>query len=269
VSEAATHREVTRSEFARQAANFEQPGSIFKNEEILDWIRRPLQLSKESIVLDVAGGTGQLGRRLAREAALAIVVDLTPEMLERGALSAREQGTQNVVFLEGDATALPFAAEQFDLVVSRFALHHMDDPARAINEMSRVCRRGGSVVLIDMVREPGEHGKRHDELERLRDRSHRSALTETELSRAMGAAELDMSVLGEREQRMGLRPWLDQAGPSPQARAFLEDALAAEADGGPATGLHGTRDASGEVTLAQRWLMLGGARGGDGLSRKV
>jgi SAM-dependent methyltransferase len=154
----ATHRDVTRREFARQAASFERAGSLFRAGDILEWIGAHVPVTAADVVLDVAGGTGQLARHLARSAAFAVVVDLTAEMLQTGARSAHDAGDRNVVFVEGDATRLPFASEQFDVVVSRFALHHVDDVAAAGREMARVCRPGGAVAIIDLVAQDGEVG---------------------------------------------------------------------------------------------------------------
>ena len=166
-------------------------------------------MSPTDLVLDVAGGNGQLGRYLAERAAFAIIPDLTPEMLATGAAAARDAGTRNVVFAEGDATRLPFADGQFDVVVSRFAFHHFDDPAVAAREMARVCRPGGVVAVIDMVAEPGEPSRR-DELERLRDPSHTRALAREELLGVMADAEIAAELVSERTHAMDATRWVNQ-----------------------------------------------------------
>jgi SAM-dependent methyltransferase len=251
-------RELTRREFSHQAERFERPGYIFGDREILDWIRAPLPLDSASLVLDVAGGTGRLGRHLAREAACAVIVDLTSEMLAEGTRAAREEDARNVVFLSGDAGSLPFAEQQFDLVVCRFALHHFEDPGVAVGEMARVCRAGGTVAVIDMAREPGHAGERQNELERLRDPSHMTALTEQEmLEHLTGAGLEDVRRLGERHQPMHVGPWLDQASPAPETRAEIEHALAGE---GTETGLHPTHDHDGRQGIVHRWVIVAGTR---------
>jgi len=252
-------RAVTQREFARQASSFERAGSVFAAGEILDWICEHVAVGASDIVLDVAGGTGQLGRRLALRAAFALVIDLTPEMLREGARAARQQDAGNVVFLAGDATQLPFADEQLDLVVSRFALHHITDAARAAAEMARVCRRGGTVAIIDMACEPGESGRRHNELERLRDPSHARALAEDELSGILIQAGVSAGTVGERRQRMPVTPWLDQAQPAQRERQRVLAALQAEIDGGPASGLRAGEEEGG-LRIEQRWLIVAGER---------
>jgi SAM-dependent methyltransferase len=254
------HREVTRRAFARQAASFERAGSIFRATDILEWIGANVPVTPADSVLDVAGGTGQLARHLARSAAVAIVVDLTAEMLHTGARSARDAGDRNVVFVEGDATRLPLPAEQFDVVVCRFALHHIDDVAAAGREMARVCRPGGAVAVIDMVAEPGEPGRRHNELERLRDPSHAVALDEVGIVAVLVDAGVRASVVAERRQPLPVIPWLDQAQPGAAERERVLAAIEDEADGGAETGLHARRDDEGSLVIEHRWLIVGGVR---------
>src|SRR5436190_1162750 len=80
------------------------------------------------------------------------------------------------------AARLPFPDAQFDVVVSRFAFHHFDDPAAVAREMARVSRPGGLVAVIDMAAEDGRIAARRDELERIRDPSHTRALEPSELT---------------------------------------------------------------------------------------
>jgi ubiquinone/menaquinone biosynthesis C-methylase UbiE len=102
-------------------------------------------------VLDVGAGTGHLARALAAHVHHVVALDLTLAMLQTGPTAARDAGFENVLFQVGDAAALPFLKESFDLVVSRFALHHFKEPRRQLEEMCRVCRREGHVVIIDLV----------------------------------------------------------------------------------------------------------------------
>lgn len=247
------HRDVTRREFARQVAEFERPDSFFGDRQVLDWIAAHVPVGPSDVVLDVAGGAGHVGRHLAARAAFAIVVDLTPEMLQAGAAAVRDEARRNVVFVEGDATALPFAGGQFDVVVSRFAFHHIDAPGRAAAEMARVARPGGTVAVIDMVSEPGEPGARHNELERLRDPSHTRALEEAELLAALAAGGVEAAIAAERRQRLPAVPWLERAASPDAPRERILAALRAEADGGPPSGMHAAwRGPAGGASSAGR-----------------
>ncbi len=259
MSDASAHRETTRREFSKQAASFERPGSVFRDREILDWIGQHVPVSGTDIVLDVAGGTGGLGRYLAERASFGVVVDLTHEMLEAGSAVARQEGMRNVVFAEGDATRLPFAAEQFDLVVSRFAFHHFDSPAAAAREMARVCRPGGTLAVIDMVGESGEIGARHTEIERLRDPSHARALEAAELVGILRDAGVEAEQAAERRQLLDAHRWLEQGQPGEAEGTEVLAALEAEADGGAPTGLSVRRAGDG-LTIEHLYVIVSGRR---------
>jgi SAM-dependent methyltransferase len=247
VEPAATHRATTKREFAKQAASFEVTGSIFRDRDLLGWIGAHVPVAESDVVLDVAGGSGRLGRYLAERAAFTVIADLTPEMLATGAASAAEDGARNVLFAEGDATGLPFPDAQFDVVVSRFALHHLDDPGLAAQEMARVCRPGGFVAVIDMVAEDSSVAARRDELERLRDPSHTRALAADELVGLMKEASISAELASERHRTLDAVRWIEQGQPAESAAAEIRAALEAEADGGPATGLGVTRTEEGLV----------------------
>ena len=78
--------------------------------------------------LDVAAGTGHAARQLAPSVAVMVAVDATAAMLDRGREQARREGLLNLVYMRGEAEALPFLAESFDVTVCRFAMHHFERP---------------------------------------------------------------------------------------------------------------------------------------------
>jgi ubiquinone/menaquinone biosynthesis C-methylase UbiE len=246
------HNEVVRREFARQAPTFAQTGSFFALGELGDWIAEQLPLDEQDRVLDVCGGAGHLSRHLHQRARDFVVVDLTAEQLQTGREAVAREHIENIGFVEGDALALPFAENEFDFAMSRFAFHHLPDHAAALAEMARVVRPGGHLAVIDMI----DGGARHDELEILRDPSHTRAPTERELSESIEALGGRVTSTTERRQPMPVEPWLEQASPAPGAAEEVRAALAAEADGGQPTGLEGHRDEQGNLALAQHWVIV-------------
>jgi ubiquinone/menaquinone biosynthesis C-methylase UbiE len=97
--------------------------------------------------LEVAIGTGLNLPHYPPEVRLT-GVDLTPEMLERAQARAVELG-RPVDLCEGDAQDLPFADATFDTVICTYAFCSIPDDVRAFEEMARVLRPGGRLILLD------------------------------------------------------------------------------------------------------------------------
>jgi SAM-dependent methyltransferase len=98
-------------------------------------------------VLDVGCGTGLLATRLAGAGYDVTGVDPSEGMLE--VLRARATEVDGV---QGSGTALPFADDTFDLVLSVAVMHHIADPDqvhRALAEMVRVAKPSGRILLWD------------------------------------------------------------------------------------------------------------------------
>ena len=109
-------------------------------------------------ILDVATGTGEQARAFARAGAEVVAVDLCPAMLR----VARSKGAlPNLTFELADATRLPFADGAFDVSSVSFALHEMPPSVRerAVNELARVTRPGGTVAVVDWGLPAGPFGR--------------------------------------------------------------------------------------------------------------
>jgi SAM-dependent methyltransferase len=212
--------------FTRQAAAFEDPrlNRLFTTDS--EWLFDRLPLGPGDVVLDVAAGTGHVSRRLAPKVRIVVALDATRAMLEQG----RAQAPDNVLFVQGDAERLPFLDDSFDVVVTRFAVHHFEDPAVQLAEMRRVLKPGGHLAVADLIAHP-EAAREQNRLERLRDPSHRRMLELHELQALVGTDDVEV-----RDVDRPLEPWLVQTAPVPADAEQIRGALRAELAGGPPTG---------------------------------
>jgi arsenite methyltransferase len=107
-------------------------------------------VARGSRVLDVACGSGATALLLARELECDVVgVDLGARAIEQ-ATEAAQPGTR---FMLGDAEALPFPDAEFDVALSECSLCTFPDKPRAIAEMARVLRPGGTIAIADVTAE--------------------------------------------------------------------------------------------------------------------
>jgi SAM-dependent methyltransferase len=108
-------------------------------------------------VLDVACGPGNFARDFARivgPGGLVVGLDASTTMLARAVRDtpAASAPAGNVAYVRADATRLPFREESFDAVCCFAALHMMDEPFAALDEMVRVLTPGGRIAVLTSCR---------------------------------------------------------------------------------------------------------------------
>lgn len=110
-------------------------------------------ITRGTRVVDVACGTGTTARLLGRElGAETVGVDLGAQVIERATRLAGTAGlADRARFVHGDAEALPLADASFDVALSECSLCTFPDKQRAIAELTRVLRPGGTVAIADVT----------------------------------------------------------------------------------------------------------------------
>ncbi|WP_375759728.1 bifunctional demethylmenaquinone methyltransferase/2-methoxy-6-polyprenyl-1,4-benzoquinol methylase UbiE [Corallococcus exercitus] len=127
------------------------------------WRRSAVKLSgaKEgSQVLDCATGTGDLAlafKRKVGSTGRVVGTDFCPEMLESAPAKAAKAGLE-VEFQVQDAMALTLPDNSFDVASISFGIRNVDDPVKCLQEMARVVRPGGRVVVLEFGQPTGPYG---------------------------------------------------------------------------------------------------------------
>lgn len=222
--------------FGIQAQGFENTSMSFSKKEYLDYTVSRIEPVSTDSVLEVAAGTCALGRSLAPFVKTMTCLDVTPAMLEVGKREALDSHLENMIFVKGCAEELPFLDNSFDIVVSRLAFHHFPDIHRPFQEMVRVLKPAGKLVLIDM--EAAEETLRvtEDELETLRDPSHVKNLSKEEILKLFTGNSLTVEKCEKTEIPVSLKAWLELTKASEPVKEKIIAFIASEIDGHMKTG---------------------------------
>lgn len=172
------HNQKIVDQFTRWAKPFAELPIHAKSDSLREVIAA-CDATEGMTVLDVACGPGIVACELAQRGAHVTGIDLTPAMIEQAKSRSDGRGVA-VTFQVGDARNLPFQTGIFDRVVTRYSFHHMENPGEVLAEMIRVCRPGGRLIVVDAT-PAAEAQAGYDQAEKLRDPSHTSALTLSQL----------------------------------------------------------------------------------------
>ncbi|HSF60754.1 MAG TPA: class I SAM-dependent methyltransferase [Gaiellaceae bacterium] len=176
-------------------------------------------------VLDAGCGTGALAFALAPHVAEVVGVDTREDYLEAG----RGAAPENVRFLEGDVTALPFGYASFDLACCHRVLHHVRRPELAVSELARVTRAGGRVFIVDQLGSVDPlRTLELDRFERLRDATHQRLLPDGDVRGYLDANDLVLLTSEVTRERVDLEQRLELAGMSQEDRERIRGPAPAE-----------------------------------------
>lgn len=103
------------------------------------------------VVADLGAGEGTLSQLLAKKAKKVIAIDNAPKMVEFGSRLAKKHGFRNLEYRLGDLEKPPISASSVDLAFFSQALHHAIHPERAIAAAHRILKKGGRIVILDLL----------------------------------------------------------------------------------------------------------------------
>ncbi|MGC1301910.1 MAG: metalloregulator ArsR/SmtB family transcription factor [Caulobacteraceae bacterium] len=170
--------------FARNAARWDEIRSLYVAEDAVEAaILRAAGAGPYRRLIDLGTGSGRMLTLLGPNAAHAIGLDLSQQMLNIARAHTAEMGLERVELRHGDIHATGLPAETADRVVIHRVLHYLGDPAGAVSEAARLLSPGGRLLIVDFA----PHG-----LEYLREahQHRRLGFSDEEIGRWMDQAGL-------------------------------------------------------------------------------
>ena len=123
--------------------------SMHSQKGIYDYMyNRISQVVAEKEVLELATGPGMIAKHIAASAKNVIATDFAPKMI---ATAKKGDVPRNVRFEVADATDLRFKDHSFDVVIIANALHIMPNPEKALSEIDRVLKSGGTLIAPNFI----------------------------------------------------------------------------------------------------------------------
>lgn len=209
-----SHNHTVIEQFTRQAVPFTHI-SQHSNQYGIDLMLRLSSPKPGDTVLDVACGTGIVACEYAKLVSHVTGIDLTPAMIEQAKILQREKNLNNIDWRTGDVSILSFNDNSFSIVVTRYSFHHITDSRVVLEEMKRVCKPAGKILVVDVT--PDSNKKTaYNHVEKLRDPSHTVALTIEELRQMMGSIGCINTKIEHHDLEMDLETILQSSFPNPE-----------------------------------------------------
>lgn len=118
-----------------------------------------LKLLPPLVIADLGAGEGTLSQLLAQRAQKVIAVDNSEKMVAYGADLASKHGFNNLEYRLGDIEDPPIDPKTVDLVFLSQALHHAQNPERAIRAAATILKPGGRIVILDLLKHQFEKAR--------------------------------------------------------------------------------------------------------------
>jgi len=167
------HNDNIIKQFSKQAIPFTK---IKGHYDSIDTIISMSEVSQDDKVLDIACGTGIVTCEFAKYAKNVVGLDITKDMIAQAVKAQHENNLTNIKFDLGNVENLPYENDSFDIIFTRYSFHHFLDTQKVFDEMIRVCKSNGKIIVVDVALE-NKYALVYNHMEKLRDPSHTKALT--------------------------------------------------------------------------------------------
>lgn len=142
--------------FERVAMDWDTMRLAYYDERVIETMAEVARIGEGSEITDVGTGTGFVAAGLASRVKRAIGIDNASGMLRVARENLDALSVSNAELLVGDLVRLPLEDNSVDAAFANMVLHHAVEPAAMLEEMARIVRPGGMVVIADEVVHPYE-----------------------------------------------------------------------------------------------------------------
>lgn len=149
--------------FNHIASDWEAIRHQYFKDDIRPWIQSLVDFSDKTVV-DLGAGSGFISLAIAPLAKQVIAIDQSEKMLAEIEMAARHQHLTSIQTLQSRLEKIPLKEASVDVVIMSMALHHIEDPMQLIEEMHRILKPDGMVILSDVMEHEGvwAHEEMHD-----------------------------------------------------------------------------------------------------------
>jgi ubiquinone/menaquinone biosynthesis C-methylase UbiE len=105
-------------------------------------------IQPNELAADIGAGTGFITEGLIKRGMRVIVIDQSEDMIRE--MQKKFQNNTKINYRKGDAESLPVEDESVDYVFANMYLHHVESPSVAVNEMVRILKPGGKLIITDL-----------------------------------------------------------------------------------------------------------------------
>ena len=161
--------------------------------------------------VDIGTGAGFTAFAMAVLSERVLASDITNPMLQQAKRLGSDRGLKNLALTQNTAEALPFADSSLDLITCRKAGHHFSGFERALDEMRRTLRTGGSLVMADSVSpEDDALFEWINDIELRRDFSHVSNRKVSVIRRMLDDRRFEMTGSEDGRVYLEFNDWVDR-----------------------------------------------------------
>lgn len=151
--------------------------------EHLNQIIQTLHIQPTDRILDLGTGTGYVSLEIAKRyrSSQVIGLDIVEKTLELNRKKAVEQNLNNISFVSYDGMDFPFEDSFFDIIVTRYALHHFPNIEHTFLELTRILKKGGLLMIADPTPNENDISRFVDEYMKIKPDGHIKYYTKDEL----------------------------------------------------------------------------------------